>query len=189
MSALNIKNIEGNGILHHILDGEHDIAFQYQIMDALLKQGCDPNLQNARGETALHIVTGRYDDAFVECLLKAGADPNISDNYGRVPHCDAHYPQLIELLVSYGDDINHQDNNGNTALHEAIELQENFVWVRCLIDHGADLYIKNNRGFTPKDYMSKERWLNRNGILRDGWEEMNSYIEFVETSIIKIPEE
>ena len=44
--------------------------------------------------------------------------------------------------------INLQDENGNTALHLAA-TNNNFNVVKQLINHGADVFLKNNDGKTP----------------------------------------
>ena len=50
--------------------------------------------------------------------------------------------------------VNAQDINGDTALHRAAEAGHLEV-VRVLLEFGADLSIKNNKGETPLD-MARE---------------------------------
>ena len=48
-------------------------------------------------------------------LLEKGADPNISDIYGFTPlgvACGTGGAKCIDLLISYGALINHQNNDG-----------------------------------------------------------------------------
>jgi len=46
--------------------------------------------------------------------------------------------------------LNHQDNNGDTPLHLAVKNQ-NFEIIKFLVEHGADLSIKNEQNQTPDE--------------------------------------
>jgi ankyrin repeat protein len=61
------------------------------------------------------------------------------------------YKKIIIYLIKGGININHQDNDGNTALHIAIKLRQNNEIIKLLLDNGADVNIKNKNGKTPLD--------------------------------------
>ncbi|AID46727.1 ankyrin repeat protein [Pigeonpox virus] len=54
---------------------------------------------------------------------------------------------IINLLISKGYSINHQDYSGNTPLHLAVKTR-NIDAVKMLISSGASPSIKNRHGFT-----------------------------------------
>ncbi len=63
---------------------------------------------------------------------------------------------VISLLITEGININHQNNYGHTALHEAVRLGYKKEIIKLLLDNGADVHIKNKKGKTALD-MAIER--------------------------------
>jgi len=57
-------------------------------------------------------------------------------------------------------DINRQDNEGNTALHYAVLLNDYFI-ANLLAFHKADVNIKNNEGQSPLDIAAKDTTMNK----------------------------
>jgi hypothetical protein len=55
-----------------------------------------------------------------------------------------------EILGANPDLLKHRDEKGATPLHWAAEVQDLSV-VAALIDLGADVNIKDNLGYTPRD--------------------------------------
>ena len=62
--------------------------------------------------------------------------------------------RMIEMLVARGAAINHQNAQGNTALHFAMSFDTEGVIAEYLIEHGADDTIENVDGLTPYDGVS-----------------------------------
>ena len=59
--------------------------------------------------------------------------------------------RLVEMLLVRGADINHQNAQGNTALHFALTFDSEGHLGEYLIEHGADDTIENIDGLTPYD--------------------------------------
>lgn len=99
----------------------------------------------------------------VKHLLKAGEDPNeIEEKYGYSPLMFAvagGNVQTVQVLVSAGADVNHQANDGITALIDA-SARGNSEIVRILLDHGANSSAK----------ISSDPWgeLEKGGLLEVG---------------------
>ena len=56
----------------------------------------------------------------------------------------------IRLLIEAGANINATDDQGNTALHEAVARRQTFA-AKMLIECGANMGIRNLAGQTPID--------------------------------------
>uniref|UniRef100_A0ABD2WT11 Uncharacterized protein n=1 Tax=Trichogramma kaykai TaxID=54128 RepID=A0ABD2WT11_9HYME len=97
-----------------------------EIIHFLLMRGADPQLTNAKGETALHDVCKRGRDDLVELFLKVNKqfsksiDINAVDNSGRTPMLVAlnrRDKKSALLLLKRGAKPNAADEMGSTALH------------------------------------------------------------------------
>ncbi|HYR85768.1 MAG TPA: ankyrin repeat domain-containing protein [Terriglobia bacterium] len=105
----------------------------------LLEKGANVNLNNVRGITPT--------------MAAAGVGSVDADTRGIYTTEDVQQRSIatLELLLKAGGEINAKENNrGSTPLHEAARWGWNDV-VKYLVDHGADLNAKDNRGMTPVD--------------------------------------
>jgi ankyrin repeat protein len=59
--------------------------------------------------------------------------------------------KMVEMLVARGAAINHQNAQGNTALHFAMSFDVEGLIAEYLIQNGADDTIENVDGLTPYD--------------------------------------
>ena len=59
--------------------------------------------------------------------------------------------KLVEMLLVRGSNINHQNAQGNTALHFALAFDNEGQLGEYLIEHGSDDTIENLDGLTPYD--------------------------------------
>ena len=85
---------------------------------------CNPNQQNRRGDTALHIAARRMwnSAANIQCIQECDrCDPNITNKQGYTPlHTaivNSQFDSIKNILNSTKCDPNIQDDNGDTALH------------------------------------------------------------------------
>ncbi len=159
---LDEKDNEGKTAIHYAIT-KGDLG----IINLLIKNKINLDTQDNEGKTALF-------DASLEkskLLVENGADINISDKSGKTVlfYCDF---QKMQLLLEYIDKffrgdiieikkiVDKQDNYGYTALFNAkIKVSE------LLILYGANVNIKNNRGFSPINYcnINKALLLYNNG--------------------------
>lgn len=96
---------------------QQSIFFSPEILDLLLKNGADPNVRNAEGETLLHLIA---DPVAIRLLLAAGANIEARDNKGWTPLMShASYettgPDAIYTLLAEGADPEAQGPRGETA--------------------------------------------------------------------------
>lgn len=110
----------------------------------LLETGHDPNTQNAKGDTCLHIILRDDDDkyqregieAMARLLLEKGAAVNARNARGQTPlHLAAvnDHQGATELLLAAGADIGAEDAEGHTPLklaqdREAFLQDEDPTW-------------------------------------------------------------
>eukprot|EP00956_Cyclotella_meneghiniana_P035695 scaffold117292_cov70-Cyclotella_meneghiniana.AAC.2 len=129
--TLEKENLYGNTALHAA-----SRAGNPEIVKLLLDNSADPNKQNHRGSTALHIA----------CFL---ASPSANS-------AEESYIKIASLLLSHKESkVDIQDVNGYTALHIAAQRGCNEM-VELLINSGASLSIrtgidsKGRGGRTPE---------------------------------------
>lgn len=116
-------------------------------VNLLLDNNADPNLQDSKGETALHHAAKNHSCSF-RSLLERGADPNIRDFNGKkVYHIVAqqNQPEEIAMLLKYGAVIDQndmqlitkcKDEKGKSALHFAAQ-NDHLDVIETLLRHGA----------------------------------------------------
>ncbi|CAB0030422.1 unnamed protein product [Trichogramma brassicae] len=128
---VNIQDNYGNSPLH--------FALRYNrtnLIESLMKNGADPNLANAKGSTALHIVCKYYrSHVLAEMLFK-----NCNDRYQPVR-------------------VNAQDNYGNTPLHSAL-LYNHKNLIKVLLENGADPDIANEEKSTALHIICQKKYSN-----------------------------
>lgn len=90
----------------------------------------------------------------VEESLNLGFSINAEDEKGNTMLLVAaqnNNKRIVEMLVLRGANVNHQNAQGNTALHFALAFDSEGTLGEYLIEHGADDSIENVEGLTPYD--------------------------------------
>lgn len=121
-----------------------------QRFDLVEKGGFDLDYIFPNGSTILHHLTSRN---LIDKLLKLGADPNIKDSKGNTllrlaANRNLNDKDMISFLVESGADINSQDINLRTLLHQAVDLGA-FGLVKLLISMKANPDAQDINGDTP----------------------------------------
>lgn len=123
------------------------------VIKRLIEYGCDINMQDKRGFTALfYAVFSRRNCDDIRWLLQAGADPNVQASDGttvlmivaRNGRTD-----VVSLLLEFGANQGIKDEDGFTPLHIAVLAGPSSQEVaELLINHGSDVHARNNDGDT-----------------------------------------
>src|SRR5262249_25331612 len=98
---------------------------EYNLMEALLLHGADPNRKDPEGEAPLTKLCDRNDipRKMVQLLLEKGANINIQNASGQTPLMLAILNQnrgIVHLLLAQGADLIIRNKEGNNALGYAM---------------------------------------------------------------------
>ncbi|XP_026864859.2 ankyrin repeat domain-containing protein 55 isoform X1 [Electrophorus electricus] len=155
-SILECCDREGSTPLMHAVSGR-----QVDTVKLLLKMGASINTQDACGRTSLSLATYLGWLEGCVCLLRNGAKQNIPDKNGRLPLHAATAEvdlRLMAVLLQQSTlcEINHQDNEGMTALHWA-SFHNRPEHVQALLQKGADPTL------VDKDFKTALHWAVQSG--------------------------
>lgn len=149
-----------------------------QLVRELVAHGADTNVRlergaagrgqlNPKGATPMLLAASKADAPLMRLLVELGADPLLPNADGCTPWMAAagigtlapgeeagtepEALECLELLLSWGADVNTVDDHGETAMHGAAYKSLPRV-VTFLADHGADIKLwnrPNQYGWTP----------------------------------------
>ncbi|CAF1026975.1 unnamed protein product [Rotaria sordida] len=147
-AQLNAITDEGNTALHLLARAEIQTTECINIVDYLIRKGCDPNRQNDYGWTAAHYALASRNNDLIIYLLKVMVDVNLStfDAHNGYPsqtqllHIAARKNDsvLIRLLIkTYRARVNIFDEDGCTPLHICC-YENNIDALKALLENDAD---------------------------------------------------
>ncbi len=131
------------------------------IIKMLLEYGANPNAQTVNGSTALMgaAMKGRTD--MMQLLFEKGAQANLTTSSGETALMNATgfgFDDAMELLLKNGANVNAQNNEGLTALFNCVYVPAAHVeYAKILVEAGADVFIKDKKGRTAKDFAAENK--------------------------------
>ena len=138
-----------------IRDGHSALALE------LLALGASPTHRSRKnGSQALHFAAMAGDVAAGRALLMAGADVDAPKRDPDRHHAGStalmwavnrHHLPFVRMLVNAGAAVNRQSASGDTAAHGAALRPEHIALLEALLEAGADVSIRNQRGRTVVD--------------------------------------
>ena len=129
----------------------------------LVKQPRDRNYMSLIGATPFLMAAKLADASLMRLLIEHGADPLAVTNEntsalllaagigyfeGESPGSEEEALEAVKVALEFGAGVNMADNVGDTALHGAVVRGSNLL-VRFLVDKGAQMDAKNEKGWTP----------------------------------------
>ena len=127
----------------------------YRETQAFLDAGFSTETETSDGVPLLNIAVRNGDIEICRLLMSYGASLNlIARDRCTSPVIDAVTavkPEIAELLINNGADINFKNKNGQSALIVAIGSRMDEI-SHLLIDKGADVTIKDSLGMTASGY-------------------------------------
>lgn len=134
----------------------HNESYYIKIIDALLKNGADPNIKIDDGRTLLYLAVHSENVKCVKTLLDAGANPNLTnDDYcdytPLTAACEIVNLEMIELLLSAGADPNLYNCETNLEWiidsdYDNIPPEKVLVATKLLLDAGYNLNKTDKNG-------------------------------------------
>ena len=100
------------------------------IIQHLIQKGAAVDAQDRQGSTPLHLAVQAFMPMAIKALLQSGANPNVIDNEGNTP---------LHLI--------------GTLLYGAAQRFQHLHVALYLVEHGADVKIKNKKGKTASQMM------------------------------------
>ncbi len=164
---LNIQNSDKDSLLHYVKDGSLDL------IEFLLQIGVSPALQDIHDKNIIFYLSERMEASAITSeishlsklidlalrvkdaieqknkdgdTLLLGFLKNLNKPLGEYQQKQL-LSKLIASFIESGIDINETDNEGNNALHIAVEKND-IETAKVLIDNGANVNQKNSAGNT-----------------------------------------
>ncbi len=127
-----------------------------EVAQILLECNVEVNSRDDHGSTPLLVASEFGHPDVVRFLLGHNADVDVRDSDGDTPlHCAALGGQLevARILLELNVEVNSLNNAGSTPLHLASKgwPAGSTVVVRFLLEHGADVYVRDLSGKTASE--------------------------------------
>ena len=145
---INAKNVRGQTPLHMVSDNKYSVS-DSRAVRLFPTQGMDVNAEDRYQRSASHL----WGSSTAQVLLENGAEANVVDIHGQnALHLLSQQPiaevKIAELLLSWGVDMNAQDEEEMTPFHFAAYHGQVDV-AELLLDYGARVDAENILGQTP----------------------------------------
>jgi ankyrin repeat protein len=143
-AKIDLQDADGQTPLHAALFITKEAMAGQQlkkVAELLLQKGADVNKPNNNGEPPLHVL-------IIENKMFLGTKVLTMAHKVEIEKKIPNQLKLAKLLIEkYQANVNLTDNEGDTALHIACEMN-NIALVKFLLKKGADVNLTNNEGDT-----------------------------------------
>jgi ankyrin repeat protein len=150
-----------DGAIEFLTQGKGETALMLAVrsrdnrtVNLLLERGADVNAAGSTGATALTEAISARNAEAVKVLIRRGAHVNFAFGRGSItPLIWASFqecPEIVEILLDAGADVNAKDALGSTALvWAAMSERDDTQTVSLLLKAGADVNVKTAMAEMP----------------------------------------
>jgi len=134
-----------------------------EVVRTLLDSGADVNSQDEFGWTSLMDAAYQGHVETVDILLKAGANTNSRDKFGSTALLEAarrSHAGVVKVLLDWGVEIDVSDDELSFTALMWSSLENRLQIVKNLVEAGADVNLKDKKGFSAVDYTRDDRIVN-----------------------------
>ncbi|WP_216699859.1 ankyrin repeat domain-containing protein [Arthrobacter sp. H5] len=154
---------------------DNDVAQARQLIAA----GADVNYEDETEQSAFLIAASEGYLELLDLTLRNGADVHARDSYNGtalIRAAERGHADVVRRLLETDVNVDHVNNPGWTALHEAIILGDGspryVETVQLLVDGGADVRLPSQRdGLTPLQHATSRGFQDIAAILRNAAEQ------------------
>ncbi|XP_014230777.1 serine/threonine-protein phosphatase 6 regulatory ankyrin repeat subunit B-like [Trichogramma pretiosum] len=137
------------------------------LVQCLVDHGADLNQQDSSGQTVLHYLAKKnknfvkIEKDLLKMYIAKGADVNLTDSTGHTPLYYAvwnGHKAIVDILLRHKADVNWPESKyTRSPLHAAViaarskqhkNVDDYVAIIESLIEHGADVYVRTNKGLT-----------------------------------------
>ena len=153
-----LENWYGNA-LHCAAEGGYSGTIR-----ELISHGMNPNACEKYCRSPLSCTLDNDSASAFEALIALGADIDVIDVHSESGLSILHRVafnnclNIMDIILKHRwGDLESKSEKGRTALQYAA-INRNFLMVRKLVEAGADIEAKDNRGYTPLDFLGSNSW-------------------------------
>ncbi len=165
-SDINHQNLIGSNAIYRAAKGGRKRSVK-----VLIAAGADFNQPNDKDLTPLLAAAYNGDTKLVDMFLELGSDPSVVDSYGKsaiIYAAGRGFHKIVTKLLDTGIDVNKRYGNDLTVLMWAagfsndVPPKDGEETVRMLIERGADVRLRDNRGWSA---LSTAAYRNHGGVI------------------------
>lgn len=137
-------------------------ANQIELARVLLEGGADPDAADAIQDSAFLYAGAEGLDEILALTIAHGAAVTSTNRFGGtalIPASEHAHVETVRILLDAGTPVDHINDLGWTAMHEAIVLgngsDRHVEVVRMLLAAGANPYLADEQGVLPRELAAK----------------------------------